>query len=91
VTSVPMVPYPQPRGHNGHIVVSEARQEAESLHTPLSSDQINQLRSFNTCVISDAIETFGVRLRNEGFATAGFRCLFKSFPPLVGYAATCKV
>jgi len=61
------------------------------LHTPLSSEQINQLRSFNTCVISDAIETFGVRLRNEGFATAGFRCLFKNFPPLVGYAATCKI
>jgi len=61
------------------------------LQTPLSSDQINQLRSFDTCVISDAIETFGVRLRNEGFATAGFRCLFKNFPPMVGYAATCKI
>ena len=61
------------------------------MHIPLSDDQINQLRSFNTCVISDAIETFGVRLRNEGFATAGFRCLFKNLPPLVGYAATCKI
>jgi len=61
------------------------------LHTPLSSGQIHQLRSYNTCVISDAIETFGVRLRNEGFATVGFRCLFKKFPPLVGYAATCKI
>ena len=48
------------------------------MHTPLTSDQINQLRAFNTCIISDAIETFGVRLRNEGFATAGFRCLFKN-------------
>ena len=61
------------------------------MHTPLTSDQIDQLRSFNTCVISDAIETFGVRLRNEGFATAGFRCLFKNLPPLVGYAAACKI
>ena len=61
------------------------------MQTPLSSDQINQLRSLDTCVISDAIETFGLRLRNEGFATAGFRCLFKSLPPMVGYAATCKV
>jgi 4-hydroxy-4-methyl-2-oxoglutarate aldolase len=61
------------------------------MQTPLSSDQINQLRSFDTCVISDAIETFGIRLRNEGFATAGFRCLFKNFPPMVGYAATCKI
>ena len=61
------------------------------MHPPLSSEQINQLRSFDTCVISDAIESFGVRLRNEGFVTAGFRCLFKSLPPMVGYAATCKV
>jgi regulator of RNase E activity RraA len=54
-------------------------------------DQINLLRSFDTCVISEAIEAFGVRLRNEGFATSGFRCVFKSLPPMVGYAATCKV
>ena len=61
------------------------------MHTQLSSEQINQLRSFSTCVLADAIETFGVRLRNEGFATAGFRSLFKDSPPLVGYAATCVV
>jgi len=57
----------------------------------LTAEQIQQLKSFDTCVISDAVETFGVRLLNEGFATAGFRCLFKSFPPMVGYVATCKV
>ncbi len=61
------------------------------MKTSLSSEQISQLSSFDTCVMCDAIETFGVRLRNEGFAKAGFRCLFKSFPPMVGYAATCKV
>ena len=61
------------------------------MQTPLTAEQIQQLKSFETCLIADAIESFGVRLRNEGFATAGFRCLFKSFPPLVGYAATCKV
>lgn len=54
-------------------------------------EQIQELKNFDTCVISDAIESFGVRLRNQGFATAGFRCLFKSLPPLVGYAATCKI
>lgn len=57
----------------------------------LTPELIDRLRSFETCVISDAIEAFDARLRNEGFATAGFRCLFKSFPPMVGYAATCKV
>jgi regulator of RNase E activity RraA len=61
------------------------------LQTPLTTEQIEQLKTFETCLVADAIESFGVRLRNEGFATAGFRCLFKNFPPLVGYAATCKV
>ena len=61
------------------------------MQTPLTHQQIEQLRAFDTCLISDAIESFGVRLRNAGFAKAGFRCFFKNFPPMVGYAATCKV
>lgn len=61
------------------------------MQSPLSVEQIRQLQAFDTCLIADAIDSFGVRLRNEGFATAGFRCLFKSLPPMVGYAATCKV
>jgi len=61
------------------------------LQNVLTPELIDRLRSFDTCVLSDAIEAFDVRLRNEGFATAGFRCLFKSFPPMVGYAVTCKV
>lgn len=61
------------------------------MQKPLTTEQIERLKTFETCLIADAIESFGVRLRNEGFATAGFRCLFKSFSPMVGYAATCKV
>ncbi|MGO8790693.1 MAG: RraA family protein [Terriglobia bacterium] len=61
------------------------------MQSPLTTEQIQHLKSFETCLIADAIESFGVRLRNEGFATAGFRCLFKNLPPMVGYAATCKV
>ena len=57
----------------------------------LTAEQIQQLRAFDTCVISDAIESFGVRLRNEGFAMTGFQCLSKIFPSMVGHAATCKV
>jgi regulator of RNase E activity RraA len=61
------------------------------LLNPLTAEQVEQLKNFDTCLIADAIESFGVRLRNEGFAMAAFRCLFKSVPPMVGYAATCKV
>ena len=61
------------------------------MRTQLTPEHIQQLKTLDTCLLADAIESFGVRLRNEGFAKAGFRCLFKSFPPMVGYAATCKV
>jgi len=61
------------------------------MQTQLTPEHIQQLKAFDTCLIADAIESFGIRLRNEGFAKAGVRCLFKSFPPMVGYAATCKL
>jgi regulator of RNase E activity RraA len=61
------------------------------MQTPLTTEQIEQLKAFDTCLVADAIESFGVRLRNEGFAKASFRCLFKNFTPMVGYAATCMV
>lgn len=61
------------------------------MQSPLTDEQIEQLKAFDTCLIADAIESFGVRLRNEGFAIGGFRCLFKNLPPTVGFAATCKV
>jgi regulator of RNase E activity RraA len=57
----------------------------------MTEEHIQLLRDFDTCVIADAIDSLGVRLRNEGIATGGFRCLFKSLPPMVGYAATCTV
>ncbi|MGB7846106.1 MAG: RraA family protein [Candidatus Acidiferrum sp.] len=41
--------------------------------------------------MSNAVETFDVRLRNAGFADASIRCIFKDFPPVVGYAATARV
>jgi 4-hydroxy-4-methyl-2-oxoglutarate aldolase len=61
------------------------------MKSPMTDEQIQMLQDCDTCVIADAIESFGVRLRNEGIATGGFRCLFKNLPPMVGYAATCKV
>ncbi len=61
------------------------------MHNPLTLEQIQELKGFETCLVADAIESFGVRLRNEGFAIGGFRCLFRNLPPTVGFAATCKV
>lgn len=53
---------------------------------------LEELRQFDTCTVSNAIETFGVRLRNAGFADSRIRCMFEDFPhPMVGYAATALV
>lgn len=57
----------------------------------LSERQLEALRGLDTCTVSNAIETFGIRLRNTGFADASIRCMFKDLPPMVGYAATARL
>jgi regulator of RNase E activity RraA len=52
---------------------------------------LEELRQFDSCTVANAIENFGVRLRNTGFADSTVRCMFEDFPPLVGYAATVRV
>jgi 4-hydroxy-4-methyl-2-oxoglutarate aldolase len=52
---------------------------------------LDELRQFSTCVTASAIETFGVRLCNAGFADSRIRCQFKELPPVVGYAATARI
>jgi 4-hydroxy-4-methyl-2-oxoglutarate aldolase len=54
-------------------------------------EALQALRGFDTCSISNAIETFQVRLRNTGFADARVRCMFEDLPPMVGYAATARL
>ncbi|HWZ55199.1 MAG TPA: RraA family protein [Verrucomicrobiae bacterium] len=50
-----------------------------------------QLGQLDACTVANAIETFGVRLRNSGFIDASVRCQFDELPPLVGYAATVRI
>ncbi len=57
----------------------------------LRETEIDALRRLDTCIVSNAIETFEVRLRNAGFADARIRCMFEDFPPMVGYAATARL
>jgi 4-hydroxy-4-methyl-2-oxoglutarate aldolase len=57
----------------------------------IREQDLDALRSLDTCTVSNAIETFGVRLRNTGFADASVRCMFEDLPPLVGYAATARL
>jgi len=54
----------------------------------LSRDCLEQLRRFDTCTISNAIERKRLRPRNEGFIIGAAPCRFPKMPPVVGYAVT---
>lgn len=54
-------------------------------------DILEALRAIETCVVSNAIERFELRLRNTGFADSSVRCMLPDLPPMVGYAATARL
>lgn len=61
------------------------------MKTPHPAENLEALRRLSTCVIANAIDTFEVRLRNEGFTGPGIRCFFPRLAPMLGYAATVKI
>ena len=58
---------------------------------PLPPACLQQLGALSACVVASAIETFAVRLRNQGFTDSRLHCMFKDAPPIVGYAATARI
>jgi 4-hydroxy-4-methyl-2-oxoglutarate aldolase len=60
------------------------------MNANLTPEELEALRRLDACTLANAIETFEVRLRNEGFTDGALRCLFPRLPPIVGYAATIK-
>ena len=58
---------------------------------PLTPAVVDQFRRLDTCAVSNAVETLGVRLRNEGFSDPRIRCLFDDLPPVLGYAVTATI
>jgi 4-hydroxy-4-methyl-2-oxoglutarate aldolase len=59
--------------------------------SPLNQEDLDALQRLDTCMVSNAIERFNVRLRNAGFADARIRCIFEDLAPMVGYAATARL
>jgi len=57
----------------------------------LSDSELQALRRINSCAVANAIETFGVRLRNTGFTDSSISCVYDNLPPMVGYAATLRI
>jgi len=53
--------------------------------------ELEALRRIGTCAAANAIETFGVRLKNEGFTDGSLQCMADSAAPIIGYAMTVKI
>jgi regulator of RNase E activity RraA len=58
----------------------------ERNHTALDALQL-----LDGADVANAIETLGLRLRNEGFADGTVRSMTPSLPPAVGYAVTARI
>lgn len=56
----------------------------------LSPDELNALRQLSTPTVSNAIELFDVRPRNQGFMSPEIRSQFPEFGVMVGYAVTAR-
>src|SRR6266446_2820565 len=61
------------------------------MNPPLAASHLAELEKLGTCTVANAIETFGVRLHNEGFTDASIRCLLPRSKPLVCYAMTARI
>ena len=57
----------------------------------LSPAQLEAIQQFDTCTIANAIEQFGIRLRNDGFTRPGLRCTTGDCGKLLGYAFTSMI
>lgn len=56
----------------------------------LADEVIEALQRFDTCILSDALETFDIRLRNQGYTRSGLRA-FTGRGTVIGYAATARI
>ena len=57
----------------------------------LGEEDLAALRRWPTCAISNAIELFNIRPRNQGFMLPEIRCVFPEMEPMIGYAVTAVI
>jgi regulator of RNase E activity RraA len=57
----------------------------------LAPELLAALRRYDSPTLANAIETFDVRPRDEGFANMDVRCMFPDLGVMVGYAATATI
>ena len=57
----------------------------------LTKEQLEELQEFDSPTVSNAIESFDIRLRTEGFMGPEIKCIIPYAKPMVGYACTAKM
>ena len=57
----------------------------------VTREQLEALRLIPSCAIANAIETFEVRPRNEGFMAPRVRSIFPELGGMIGYAVTAVI
>jgi regulator of RNase E activity RraA len=67
------------------------REGAEATNAQLDPSLLEALKGFDSPTLSNAIETFAIRPRDEGYMSMDIRCFFPELGPLVGYAATATI
>lgn len=56
--------------------------------TPL---QLEAIRSLSTPSVANAIETFNIKPRNQGFMGPEIRAIYPDLPNMIGYAVTARI
>jgi len=56
----------------------------------IPKEQLEELHRLSTPTVSNAVEVFNLRPRNEGFVSPEIRCLFPELGVMVGYAVTAR-
>ena len=62
-----------------------------TIPAPLSEQEFGELGALNSSSVANAIESFGLHLRNEGYTEGEITCRFPEMPPMLGYACTLQV
>jgi len=57
----------------------------------LNERELEALKRWPTCAISNGIELFNIRPRNEGFMLPEIKCVFPELGPMIGYAVTAVI
>ena len=57
----------------------------------LDRDVFADLVRYDAATVSNAIESFDVRPRTEGFTDSTLQCMYPDLPPVAGRAVTCRL